>query len=480
MKRAGYLVISALLLTAASLRGHAADRFDLKLPADRQVVHVLNRLTFGATPDDVDRVRRIGIDAWIDQQLHPERITENPVLDARLRELQTLDMPTWQVLQKYPAVPAALAANLPSQVAFNALTPQQRNILTSCSVDERRVMLATLDRNTRGLVLAASPPPTLEGLPQDLIQEGTNARQSEREARLKELRRLMPPLNELLSQEQIRTMMAGTVDEKLALLNSFDAERRRQIVRALPPQAYANLPTLRREAMAASQPQFFVNNELIEHKLLRAVYSNRQLEEVLVDFWMNHFNVFNGKGQDRVLLTGFERDAIRPHVLGHFKDLLLATARHPAMLFYLDNWQSQAPREDLVVPAGVRRPGLNENYGRELLELHTLGVNGGYTQDDVVSAARAFTGWTIYDPQKFAEYQFNPGVHDRREKVVLGHTIPAMGAEQDGLAVIDILSHHPSTANFISRKLAKRFVSDDPPKALVDRRAGTFMATEGD
>src|SRR5205823_7055577 len=167
-------------------------------------------------------------------------------------------------------------------------------------------------------------------------------------------------------------------------------------------------------------------------------------------------------------------------LFGRFEDMLLATARHPAMLFYLDNWQSQAPRDDLPIPPGVRRAGLNENYGRELLELHTLGVDGGYTQDDVVAVARAFTGWTIYDPQKFAEFQFNPAVHDRKEKVVLGHTIPAMGGEQDGLQVIEILAHHPSTASFISRKLAQRFVADDPPQALVDRMAATFTKSDGE
>ena len=201
---------------------------------------------------------------------------------------------------------------------------------------------------------------------------------------------------------------------------------------------------------------------------------------MLVDFWMNHFNVFNGKGQDRVLLTSFERDAIRPHVLGRFKDMLLATARHPAMLFYLDNWQSQAPREDITFPPGARRPGLNENYGRELMELHTLGVDGGYTQNDVIAVARAFTGWTIYDPQKFAEFQFNPASHDRKEKIVLGHTIPAMGGEQDGVQVIDLLAHHPSTSKFISKKLAQRFLADDPPQPLVDRMAATFTRTDGD
>src|SRR5206468_10052825 len=188
------------------------------------------------------------------------------------------------------------------------------------------------------------------------------------------------PLNELLSPEQMRVANRGTAAEKRALLDSFDAEKRRQIMRVLSPQAFSELPALQREAMAARQPQQFVNFELIEQKLYRALYSNRQLQEVLVDFWMNHFNVFNGKGSDRVLLTSFERDAIRPHVFGHFKDMLLATARHPAMLFYLDNWQSQAPRDDLPPPpaaavGALRRPGINENYGRELMELHTMGVD---------------------------------------------------------------------------------------------------------
>jgi uncharacterized protein (DUF1800 family) len=480
MKHAGCLAAFALLLSAASPPGRADGRFDQKLPPDRQIVHVLNRLTFGPRPGDVDQVRRLGVDAWIDQQLHPERLAESPALAERLRALVTLDLPMWQILERYPAAPAALTVPPPSLRAFTALTPQQRNVLTACSVQERRALLASLDAETRALVLAGAPPPVSEGLPDDLVQEGVNARKAEQEARQREFRRLMPPLNELLSPEQIRTANSGTLDERRALVGSFDADKRRQVLRALPPQALAGLPALRREALAISQPQVFVNSELIEQKLYRALYSNRQLEEVLVDFWTNHFNVFNGKGPDRVLLTGFERDAIRPHVFGHFRDLLLATARHPAMLFYLDNWQSQVPRDDIPFPVGVRRPGLNENYGRELLELHTLGVDGGYTQQDVVAVARAFSGWTIYDPQKFAEFQFNPAAHDRREKVILGRALPPMRGEQDGVDVIDILSRHPSTATFISRKLAQRFVADDPPKALVDRMAATFAATDGD
>jgi len=164
--------------------------------------------------------------------------------------------------------------------------------------------------------------------------------------------------------------------------------------------------------------------------------------------------------------------------------MVLATAHHPAMLFYLDNWQSQAPRSETSAPLQAGEPqrpmGLNENYGRELMELHTLGVDGGYTQADVLNVARAFTGWTIHEPNRYGEFYFNPAMHDREEKVVLGHTIPRGGGEGDGLTVIDILSRHPSTAKFVVRKLAQRFVADAPPQALIDRVAAVFMKTDGD
>jgi uncharacterized protein (DUF1800 family) len=233
--------------------------------------------------------------------------------------------------------------------------------------------------------------------------------------------------------------------------------------------------------MVTRDPPQMVMTELIDQKLYRARYSSRQLQEVLADFWVNHFNVFSGKGSVRMLLPSFERDAIRPHVLGSFRDMLLATARHPAMLFYLDNWQSQVERDDLPAPApNARRLGLNENYGRELLELHTLGVDGGYTQNDVIAVARAFTGWTIFEPNRVGEFLFNPAIHDRKEKTVLGRSFPAGGGEQEGVAIVDMLARHPSTARFISRKLAQRFVADDPPQALVDRMTQVFVKTGGD
>ncbi len=223
--------------------------------------------------------------------------------------------------------------------------------------------------------------------------------------------------------------------------------------------------------------------DLIEAKLYRAIYSNHQLEELLTDFWFNHFNIFVDKGADRYLVTGYERDVIRPYVLLKFGSLLRATAESPAMLFYLDNFQSVDPVAAGQLPAArlaKTRRGLNENYARELMELHTLGVDGGYTQRDVTEVARCFTGWTIKNPRQGGGFEFNERVHDRGAKTVLGVNIPAGGGMDDGLKVLDILAHHPSTARFISRQLAVRFVADHPPDALVEKMAQTFRRTDGD
>lgn len=247
-----------------------------------------------------------------------------------------------------------------------------------------------------------------------------------------------------------------------------------------PPQAGFRLAEAgiqaRRSFLMEQAPPRVIAYDLDEAKLLRAVYSERQLEEVLTDFWFNHFNVFFDKGADRWLVTSYERDAIRPHVLGKFKDLLLATARHPAMLFYLDNWQSVAPGSQ---PLRNER-GLNENYARELMELHTLGVDGGYSQQDVVEVARCFTGWTIRRPQQGGGFFFAPRLHDRGAKTVLGVRIPAGGGEDDGVKVLELLARQPATARFLSRELATRFVADNPPPALVDRMAQEYLKTDGD
>ena len=240
---------------------------------------------------------------------------------------------------------------------------------------------------------------------------------------------------------------------------------------------------------------------LAEERLLRAMYSERQLQEVLVDFWFNHFNVYAGKGRTAEFLPEYERDVIRPHVFDRFRDLLEADAKSPAMLFYLDNWLSADPNATQRIadiqqvrrgrrvgrfPARQQPPqqqkkqprGLNENYGRELLELHTLGVDGGYTQQDVINVARAFTGWTI-DPRT-RTFRFAPALHDTGGKIVLGHKIKSGGGIEDGEQVLDIVASRPETAHHIAFQLAQRLVADEPPPALVDRAAKRFLETKGD
>jgi uncharacterized protein (DUF1800 family) len=263
-----------------------------------------------------------------------------------------------------------------------------------------------------------------------------------------------------------------------------------------------------------------LNDDLIAQKLFRAVYGSDQVLEVLTDFWMNHFNVSVTNGQARPFIQSFERDAIRPNVLGCFRELLSATAKHPAMLMYLNNAESVAEqgtettlqfrtavvrRPPLRLPENTPKPrvGLNENYARELMELHTLGVDGGYTQSDVTEVARALTGWTVYplaaedkrrervnamlaDPRKYpgfvreGDFLFRADQHDARGKMILGHMFGPGGGIEDGERVLDLLAHSPSSARFIAKKLAVRFVSDTPSIALVDRLAKVFMDTGGD
>ena len=484
MKRLPRVLSVIVFVAPALILGQTSRRFDVKLTPDKQITHVLSRLTFGARPGDAAEVKRLGVERWIDLQLNPERIAENPTLEAKLEPLESLKLLTWQINEKY--APPQQVSMIRRFEPASVLSPLQMSKLRDGgTVEERREILMSLPPNTRADLLVNAPPQFIEGIP-ELREEVEKARQAQQQAQQAERRRLNPPINELLTPDQQRQLRGGTDQEKLALINSLDPEKRQQLLRSPQvTQQLQGLPQLRREAMKLSQPQQLVNGELIENKLYRAIYSNHQLEEVLVDFWLNHFNVYNGKAQGRVLLTSYERDAIRPYVLGRFKDMLLATARHPAMLIYLDNVNSQAPREDFPVPVGPnqqapRRPGLNENYGRELMELHTMGVDGGYTQEDVVAVARAFTGWTVAEPNKYAEFNFNGNMHDRKEKVVLEHKLPPGRGEQDALDVIDILVHHPSTAKFISKKLAQRFVADDPPQLLIDRMAATFTRTDGD
>ena len=283
-------------------------------------------------------------------------------------------------------------------------------------------------------------------------------------------------------EEQLRPekISDSIVEEKLAGLKTMRLSSRELIELYPPPRQQAG----QQEMMGQQQMQGprTVILELQQARLLRSVYSQRQLYEIMVDFWSNHFNVFSAKGADRWLTTAYDRDSIRPHALGQFRDLLLATAQSPAMLFYLDNWLSANPNAPAARMGGPnnRRRGLNENYARELMELHTLGVDGGYTQRDVQEVARCLTGWTIRQPRGEGSFYFEPRIHDTGEKVVLGNRIPSGGGVEDGLRVIDLLAQHPSTARFVSLKLARRFIADDPPPSLVNKAAEAFNKSAGD
>lgn len=452
--------IAVTLLAAITLPVLAAAKpspAPLKpLTEEQKIVHVLNRLGFGARPGDVERVKAIGLQRYIDQQLDPGTIVDSK-LESKVRSLDVFDLSTAELFAKYPNPTSLLR-----MIEGNGAQP------------------------------AAGQNPE---------QEVTEKQRQERQQKLRELYR------------------------------KYDLKPANQIV----PQIAAN-------------------------RVLRAVYSEKQLQEVMVDFWQNHFNVFAGKAAVRWYIPSYERDVLRKNALGNFKDLLVGTAQHPAMLFYLDNFESVTPnapmpgnnqnaqrlqqlirsggqlppqaRERMKQQLGLsdaqldqrlremrdnpqpaqqrQRRGINENYARELMELHTLGVDGGYTQKDIVEVAKCFTGWTIADPRGYrraaageingtenrrlerlqrqagvpddldsGEFYFNERWHEKGTKTVLGQKIDE-GGIKDGLKVIDILVRQPATAKFIARKLAVKFVSDKPSEALVNRVADTFAKTGGD
>lgn len=451
--------------------GYAQQRTSIqKLDPQRQIVQALNRLTWGVQPGDVEAVQKIGLTKWVDQQLHPSSIPEDPELAAALAPLDSLRMSPEEMMRHYPPAPVirqmALGRRpLPSDPKLRAVV-------------EREIERAKEAKDARD-AKEGKPAPR----PQLVIADGD----AEQDA---------PPLDQILTPEQVQALETGNPRMRVAELEGLPSDTRDLVLASLPRMSAQQLapwvPIGQQHQIAYNlNPQQVTTLDLLGAKVLRAVYSHRQLEDVLTDFWFNHFNIHINKGQDRELITAYERDAIRPHVLGKFRELLLATAKSPAMLFYLDNWQSVDPNANLrgrgrfaalTRPAPRARPtrGINENYGRELMELQTLGVNGGYTQKDVTEVARCFTGWTIEQPLRKATFFYNDNLHDKGAKVVLGVKISAGGGMSDGLKVIEILSRSPATARHISYELAQRFVADEPPAALVDRMAAAFLKSAGD
>ena len=450
-RTASLIAIAAILSPIAALAADARDR-SKPLTEDQKILHVLNRLGFGGRPGDVEKVRSVGLQKYIDQQLNAASIDDSAA-ENKVKRLEVFGMTTAEIFAKYPN-PGALLRQLEGGRAAQVNAAQNR---AEAGANDS---MTTNDRR-------------------------------ERQRKLRELYR------------------------------KYDL-----------------------------RPAGQINPQIVANRVLRAAYSERQLQEVMVDFWQNHFNVYSGKAAVRWYIPSYERDVLRKNALGNFRDLVVGTAQHPAMLFFLDNFQSVSPnaqtaanrggnnrlrqavqngtltpqmRERIKERQGLtdaeldqriarlrnqqRRPqrGLNENYARELMELHTLGVDGGYTQKDIVEVAKAFTGWTIADPRGYrrlaadtikgnddrppargilgdiesGEFFFNERTHEKGVKNVLGQTVNE-GGVKDGLKVIDILVKHPSTAKFIARKLAVKFVSDDPSDALVGRVAEAFQKSGGD
>jgi uncharacterized protein (DUF1800 family) len=434
------------------------------MTAEEAITHALNRLAYGLRPGSIDRIKKMGLAKWIDQQLNPASIDDRAV-EARLERYGTLRMSSASLIADYPQPKQAERTAQKRSRAENqnqppSQEPPRRSDAAAKGIEADSKPGAASDSNRAGYrasdasgAAAKNPGPDADDAP--------------------------APMKAPANQDPA-TRGGGKRD----LLGGPDPNA--------VPRAIAD--DSRRPAR--------VVEELAMAKVTRAIYSDRQLQQVMDDFWFNHFNVFAGKGEDRYYLTSYERDVIQPHSLGKFKDLLAATSKSPAMLFYLDNFLSADPRaaqraaEERAFRQAMRRGpyarpsppanaqkkqerGLNENYGRELMELHTLGVDGGYTQKDVTEVARCFTGWTIEKPRQHPEFKFDDRLHDPSTKIVLGKKIHA-GGMKDGEEVIDLLVHHPSTAKFISAKLARRFVSDNPPGTLVKRMAETFHSSNGD
>jgi len=388
-----------------------------ELTEDQAILHALNRLAYGPRPGDVEHIRQIGLEKWIDQQLHPDSIDDS-ALDARLAKYPTLSKSSRQLLEEFPP---------PNQAAKQAGETK----------DEYKQQI----------------------------------------------------------QEKRREAMAQVMDTGNDNVDKAES------------------------ALAKIQGPNRIVAELSMGKIDRAIYSQRQLEAVMEDFWFNHFNVFAGKGADRWLLTSYVRDTIRPRTMGKFQDLLIATAKSPAMLFFLDNWQSvdpvafkqhqqeiamrraryqglfevgsppmpgyfpspgaAVPGEQGAARAQQQDRGLNENYGREVMELHTVGVDAGYTQQDVIEMARCLTGWTVRMPRRDPDFVFKPEFHAEGKKVVMGRTFD-YGGEKDGEEALQMLASDPHTARFISTEIAHHFVSDNPPPALIDRMVKDYESTGGD
>jgi uncharacterized protein (DUF1800 family) len=459
---------------------HRQEYASGELQGDARILHALERFTFGPKPGDMEAVKKIGLDKWFDEQLHPATI-DNADLNARLAQYPAMQWSTQDLMFRMPSQAIIRqAANgkieIPSSGTLHAVYENQ---IYRFQLRKQ----AQAEKQDSAVATAENPKPASS------TEMDANAAMAPMAPRL-------APAQGETDEARIRQILALAPEDRVRRLQDMQPEEFESFFKSLKPaqrQALAaNMsPDLRESIEDLEHPEQTVVQELFAERLARDIYSNAQLQEVMTDFWLNHFNIYLRKNEQMpYYLVSYERDTIRPHALGKFEDLLEAVAHSPAMMLYLDNAQSVGPDSraaERMKMAEAQRPnakrqdppGINENYARELMELHTVGVNGGYTQADVIQVARVLTGWGVNRPQFGGGFEFNPNRHEPGTKKVMGMKIKDNG-EMEGRQLLHFLATRPATAQLISRQLAIRFVSDNPPQSLVDRMAKSYLKSEGD
>lgn len=478
-----------------------------QMHGDERILHALNRFTFGARPGDVDVLRSIGLDNWFEQQLHPESLDLTD-LNGRLAEFPAMQWNPEDLLYRIPSnaiirqaidgkapVPdgGVLHAIYENQIYRVSAKRQEQALKKEAEVNKAAAQPSASMNG--GMAMDNQAAPAQNSAPPATASSPTQSNAAPA-AQMNPATTQAIPATPAIDPTYIDSVLALSPQKRVAELAAMHQPDIDNLFKALRPiqraALQAGLDPEQREVVAALEnPERLVVEELAAQRLTRDIYSTAQLQEVMTDFWMNHFNVYLRKNEATpYYLASYERDVIRPLALGKFEDLLEATAHSPAMLLYLDNAESIGPHSQAAERAQIaaaRKPGnqkkapqgLNENYARELMELHTVGVNGGYTQADVTEVARILTGWTVERPQRGGGFEFNPNRHEPGTKKALGQKFKDQG-EAEGRELLHYLATRPATAQFISRKLAIRFVSDDPPQSLIDRLAKTYLSSGGD
>ena len=464
----------------------AKPEAEIPLNPRERAQQMLNRFTYGPRPGDLERVLTMGTDAWFAQQLNPDSIPDGG-LQKRMQDYPTLGLSPEQTLAIFPDRGAV------QQVADGKRPYPADPLLASVYEVQIAKLLAERENN-------AHPRAELTDAQKDAAKKADQATAA----------RIAGELFALPKNQRMAALNRMPVEDRIAFANNVPGDQRNTLMADFTPRE--------RETLYAMQggvgSQYRIYDELAQAHVLREVLSERQLQEVMTDFWFNHFNVFMNKDSDQWYTPAYERESIRPHALGKFRDLLLATAQSPAMMIYLDNWLSIGP-DSLANGVNPKNPnskpgkrGLNENYGREVMELHTLGVNGGYTQADVTHLSAILTGWSVDRPNQGGPFVFDPKKHEPGTKEWFGYTIDEQGnvlnapastpalprgpvpvvkmsgdtpeGMRQGFTALSILAGAPQTAHFVCRLIAQRFVADEPPPALVDRMAARWVATDGD